>query len=291
MSTTTAMTSWLGPLGPGFVNPLDEKSRRYYRWISARCRLNNADGLKTIADRMNRPGRTKRTHRPATTRSEGRRFGDRFRDRLRISSWCLTSTDSATTERAPPGPASRTTVASTCRKRTARSRTAQCYQDRDTGEECSGILEFAMHRCALNQGVLQTLMIPLAMVMRDKLRHRPSEVTLFDRNDPVETFCLHRLHEPHHRVLQACADLLTPLRSRSQISTRHTLPSATVRVRATWPMNASSGCGVDSRTEPATFMSPQRSPGRIRGTGSGPERALRVLALATRSENCPRRSR
>jgi hypothetical protein len=32
--------------------------------------------------------------------------GERFRERLRISSCCLTSTDSATTERAPPGPAS-----------------------------------------------------------------------------------------------------------------------------------------------------------------------------------------
>jgi hypothetical protein len=50
--------------------------------------------------------------------------------------------------------------------------------------------------CALNQGVLQTLMIPLAMVMRDKLRHRSSDVTVSDRNDPVETFFLHRSHEP-----------------------------------------------------------------------------------------------
>jgi hypothetical protein len=54
---------------------------------------------------------SKSAHRPATTRSEGR-LGDRFRERLRISSLCLTSTDSATTERAPPGPASRATVAS-----------------------------------------------------------------------------------------------------------------------------------------------------------------------------------
>src|SRR5713101_3065963 len=57
--------------------------------------------------------------------------GDRFRERLRISSWCLTSTDSATTERTPPGPASRATVASRSRTRTARSRTAQSYQDRE----------------------------------------------------------------------------------------------------------------------------------------------------------------
>src|SRR5882672_617064 len=149
MSTTAAMTSWLGPLGPGFIGSVDEKSRRYFRWISARCRLNSVDGLKTIAERIKRPGRTKFAHRPATTRSEGRRLGDRFRERLRISSWCLTSTDSATTERAPPGPASRATVASRCRNRTARSRTAGSYQDRDTGKECFLILQFAMHRSTL----------------------------------------------------------------------------------------------------------------------------------------------
>jgi hypothetical protein len=50
---------------------------------------------------------------------------------------CLTSTDSATTERAPPGPVSRATVATRCRNRTTRSRTAGSYQDRDTASECS----------------------------------------------------------------------------------------------------------------------------------------------------------
>src|SRR5713101_6731080 len=145
MSTTAARTSGPGPLGPGFVGTLDEKSRRYFRRINARCRFSNVDGLRTIAERINRPGRMRSAHRPATTRSEARRLGDRFRERLRISSWCLTSTDSATTERAPPGPTSRATVARTCRRRTAKSRTAESYQDRDTGKECSHILEFAMH--------------------------------------------------------------------------------------------------------------------------------------------------
>jgi hypothetical protein len=31
MSRTAAMTSWLGPLGPGFIVGFDEKSRRYFR--------------------------------------------------------------------------------------------------------------------------------------------------------------------------------------------------------------------------------------------------------------------
>jgi hypothetical protein len=45
----------------------------------------------------------------------GRDYGEgqeRFRERLRISSGCLTRTGSATTAQAPPGPASRATVAS-----------------------------------------------------------------------------------------------------------------------------------------------------------------------------------
>jgi hypothetical protein len=36
MSTTAAMTSWLGPFGPGFIGSLDENSRRYFHGISAR---------------------------------------------------------------------------------------------------------------------------------------------------------------------------------------------------------------------------------------------------------------
>ena len=40
----------------------------------------------------------------------------------------MRSTDSATTARAPPGPASRATVASRCRNRTAGSRTARSYK-------------------------------------------------------------------------------------------------------------------------------------------------------------------
>jgi hypothetical protein len=35
MSTTTAMTSRLGPCGPGFIATFDdEKSRRYFRWVN-----------------------------------------------------------------------------------------------------------------------------------------------------------------------------------------------------------------------------------------------------------------
>jgi hypothetical protein len=76
------------------------------------------------AERTSRLGRMSSVHTPATRRSARRRLGDRFRERLRISSWCLTRTDSATTARAPPGPVSRATVANRWRNRTARSRMA-----------------------------------------------------------------------------------------------------------------------------------------------------------------------
>ncbi len=69
ISTTAAMTSWLGPFGPGFRSRFDENSWRYFRYVSARCRDNSVDGLKMIAKRINRPGRMKHAHSPATTRS------------------------------------------------------------------------------------------------------------------------------------------------------------------------------------------------------------------------------
>src|SRR5262249_57994972 len=58
-----------------------------------------------------------------------RRLGARFRVRLRMSNCCLRSTDSATTDRAPPGPASWAIVVSRWRTRAARSRARQSYQD------------------------------------------------------------------------------------------------------------------------------------------------------------------
>src|SRR5262249_6384540 len=48
----------------------------------------------------------------------------------------------------------------------------------------------------LNQGVLETLMIPLAVVMRNELRHCSSEVPFAQQNHAVETFLLDRPHKP-----------------------------------------------------------------------------------------------
>jgi hypothetical protein len=41
-------------------------------------------------------------------------------------------------------------------------------------------------RCALDQGVLTSLMIPLPVVVLHVLRDRSSEVALADRNQPIE---------------------------------------------------------------------------------------------------------
>src|SRR2546428_725058 len=103
---TASMSSLLGPFGPGLRLRLDEKSRRYFRFLRAWWRLNRVEGFSTIAERTRRAGLMRRAHKPATRRSEVRRFGDRALERLRIKSWCLTRTDSATTERVPPGPGS-----------------------------------------------------------------------------------------------------------------------------------------------------------------------------------------
>ena len=53
------MTSWLGPFGPGFFGTLDENSRRYFRFVSARWRLKSVEGFRTIA---NQPARMREEH-------------------------------------------------------------------------------------------------------------------------------------------------------------------------------------------------------------------------------------
>src|SRR5262245_44817773 len=104
-------------------------------------------------------------------------------------------------------------------------------------------------------------MISLAMVMRDKLRHRSSKVTFSDRNDPVETFFLHRSYEALRvrirvRGLIRCLHHANPgllesfshgqARLRVPVANQHAA-RATVRHRKRphdLSHNVSSGCGV-----------------------------------------------
>src|SRR5687767_7472892 len=104
------MSSLEDPFGPGLLLRFGEKSRRYFRFLRVRWRRKRVEGFHTNAERIRRAGRMKRAHKPATRRAEERKLGDRCRERLRIRSCCLTRTDSATTERMPPGPKSRASV-------------------------------------------------------------------------------------------------------------------------------------------------------------------------------------
>ena len=63
-----------------------------------------------------------RAIKPARIRSHADRLGDRWRERFRSRSWCFRRSDSATTERTPPGPSRRTRVARKWMKRTTRWR-------------------------------------------------------------------------------------------------------------------------------------------------------------------------
>jgi hypothetical protein len=103
---------------------------------------------RRIAERVNRPGRMKTEHRPATTRSEGRRLGDRFGERLRINSWCLTSTDSATTGAAGTGEPG--VGRYQMQKQDGQIAHRTILSTTQHGQEYSRTLEFAMHRLEKN---------------------------------------------------------------------------------------------------------------------------------------------
>src|SRR5439155_26427682 len=98
-----------------------EKRRRYFRFFRAWWRRKRVEGFRTMAERIRRDGRLNRAHEPATRRSERRRWGARWRERLRIRSCCLRSTDSATTERRPPRVGRRAAVVKRWKKRITKS--------------------------------------------------------------------------------------------------------------------------------------------------------------------------
>ena len=129
LATTASMSSRFGPLGPGRQRRLEENSQRYFCFLSRLGRGRRVEGFQTMAERRIPAGRMNRVHQPVMIRSTGRRLGARLRPRWRISSGCWTSTDSATTQRKPPGRASRTTVTIKGTNRLTTSRILACYQD------------------------------------------------------------------------------------------------------------------------------------------------------------------
>ena len=121
MSTMASTSALDGPWGP-VRRRVGENSQRYLRVRRARWNSRIVDGLSTIAERITRAGRMNSAHTPARIRSDAQRFGARCRERFRMSSCCLTKTDSATTDRRPPGPISRARVAIRCTSRMIGSR-------------------------------------------------------------------------------------------------------------------------------------------------------------------------
>jgi hypothetical protein len=70
------------------------------------------EGFSITAILLMRLGDTKSVQTPSASRSHEVRYGTRRRAGLRMSSWCLTTNDSATTAPRPPGLASRARVTS-----------------------------------------------------------------------------------------------------------------------------------------------------------------------------------
>jgi len=127
--TMAAIRSGEGPLGPGLPRRVGENSSRYLRFTSDSWKARRVEGFSTTAMRSNRPGWMASVHGPAMTRSIGRSLGARSWPRFRITNWCLTSNDSATTARAPPRRIYFAAVTRKWMNKMARSRmTLQSYQ-------------------------------------------------------------------------------------------------------------------------------------------------------------------
>jgi hypothetical protein len=114
---------------------------------------------------------------------------------------------------------------------------------------------------------ISRLSIAFAVIVRDELRDRASEMTFADRNDSIETFFFNRSHEALRvriRIRRAFGHQHDGMptspnrrrtsrlhfRSRSQINTcgmRAAASSAIVSVRTICCMNIAPGCGVEPR--------------------------------------------
>src|SRR5215813_7012278 len=85
ISSTALINSFVGPFGPGLVRNFGENNIRYFLCTKARWNLSNVDGLNAIAALAIRFGWIHGEQRPAMRRSQIWRFGDRRRERFRMS--------------------------------------------------------------------------------------------------------------------------------------------------------------------------------------------------------------
>jgi hypothetical protein len=129
MSTTARMMSAAGPFGPGFTRRFGEKQLIFPLHQSA-MKIQQRGGLQ----------RNTETGQLFDFEEEGTESGDQAIRRPEIrsttasaiqdSNCCFIRTDSAITDRTPPGRTSRTIVTTTCSNRASRSRIQTSYQRR-----------------------------------------------------------------------------------------------------------------------------------------------------------------
>ena len=74
------------PFGPGLPPAFRGEEQSVLSLAQDLVEAQKVEGFRTMAERIRRDGRTNRAHQPATMRSERRRLGARWRERLRISS-------------------------------------------------------------------------------------------------------------------------------------------------------------------------------------------------------------
>src|SRR6202521_5698715 len=113
IATIAATSCAAGPLGPGLWRcGEEEKSRRYFRSTSALWNLSRVAGLTSVPSFAMRRRLTNSVVSPSRKRSIEVRFGARCLERLAMSNWCFSISDSAATARLPPRRRSFTQVTS-----------------------------------------------------------------------------------------------------------------------------------------------------------------------------------
>ncbi len=139
VSRMAAMIFCVGHLGPGLRRvPVDENRRRYFLSTNALWNRNSVAGLRIAASLATRRGRTNSVIGPNTNRSIVVRGGAHRLERRLMRSCCLSSRDSAMTERTTPGRASFVRVTRNCTARRSKSRIVEAgYPEYHAAQDCS----------------------------------------------------------------------------------------------------------------------------------------------------------
>ena len=134
-----AMRSADGPFGPGLRRGEGEEAKilRYFLCTRASWNLNSVAVLTSAPSFGSRFGRTNNVAKPRTKRSTAVRLGARCRQRLLMSNWCLSNSDSAATARTPAGRRSFARVTSRWMARMRLHAPGEPYHDRRCVQGCT----------------------------------------------------------------------------------------------------------------------------------------------------------